>query len=245
MYRHYNLVKSGGIANEKNYKLTKYLKNLIGQGLSPSHIKDTENLSDIEAYALEAALIEYYGLKNLCNLTEGGIIQNPMIGKHHTEATKQKVSAIASTPEKLAHAAECSIRGQVVQYDNGDYRKLFHRHFKKRLDADLRLLKQVIRDIRKSLTPPQPFRQPKQPKDRTAMIVLMDDTTKTYIRKCPQCSKHITNHHPQGFIQSLDLKRVCRQCRNNKIANWHQSHSAETSKKMLAYYYNSKKNKQS
>jgi hypothetical protein len=98
-----------------NPKLLHKINKILSLGLKIIYKKQLENVTEQEALDLEEYLIGYYGLKNLCNISHGGIggdtftnnqnkeqirkklselnkgSNNCMYGKTHTEESKEKI----------------------------------------------------------------------------------------------------------------------------------------------------------
>jgi hypothetical protein len=205
----------GKINNGINGKLFRYLQELHSNGLEPIYEKPDYNLNEITALALEAAYIEHYGLNCLCNYQSSGFG-----GMNSSDEMRLKIG----------------YRTSVQQHG---YKGTFEKY---KLDKDIKLLNEIINDIRTErlnawhllFVPLHKLGVQMKEDKRKALkeeeeqnlyeqrlIVSMDDKTKTYVRLCPSCKNKIVNHHRNGFLQSADLKRVCMSCRNKKIKKIH------------------------
>jgi len=105
--------------HNKNRKLTNKIKKL--NNIFDSKIIKTST-NEKECLDLEIQLIKDIGLKNLCNLTNGG---EGISGYHHMEKTKKKMSKLALKPERLKVAINnCKI---AISKNTGK-RKLSKKH---------------------------------------------------------------------------------------------------------------------
>lgn len=71
MYEHVLFVKKGKVTN-KNTKLTNKIKKILNLGFEIIYKKVFESSLEEICFKREIEIIEYYGLKNLCNLVTGG-----------------------------------------------------------------------------------------------------------------------------------------------------------------------------
>lgn len=132
---HLTHTKRGIIPNGNNGKLFRYIKGLLDNGVEPTIEKVNEGMTEIEALALEAAYIDYYGLDNLCNYMQSGI------------------GAVNHTPEvkaKCAWAAREQYSNKVGGWNNY-FKRIYQTALQDKLKDDLRLLRSVIADIRQDL----------------------------------------------------------------------------------------------
>ena len=95
MYDHVDNVKRGRIPNGTNTYLERKIKKILKSGNKVKYKKVFITEIDQEAFNKEIELIKEIGLKNLCNLTEGGE------GCCMSEETKRKLS-VAHTGKKLS-----------------------------------------------------------------------------------------------------------------------------------------------
>jgi hypothetical protein len=84
MYSHEKTVARGQIIIHNSY-LTRKINKILSLGLKIIYKKQLENVTEQEALDLEEYLIGYYGLKNLCNSTSGGVASSP------TEDVKRRI----------------------------------------------------------------------------------------------------------------------------------------------------------
>ncbi len=89
MYQHIKDVKRGRIPNRTNTKLGNKIKKILSSGNKVKYKKIFITENEQEVYDKEKTLIAEIGLKNLCNLTEGG---DGYIGIRFSEDHRQKIS---------------------------------------------------------------------------------------------------------------------------------------------------------
>jgi len=81
MYQHVNEVKRNRIPNKNNRKLGNKIKKILDAGHKIKYKKFLITENENEAFIREKELIAEIGLKNLCNLTEGG---EGLVGYRHS-----------------------------------------------------------------------------------------------------------------------------------------------------------------
>lgn len=89
---HANWLETATIKN--NRKLYFKIKKLNFLGLDILYNFPYQDKTDEEAFDLETELIDFHGLKNLCNLRGGGLGggKGPAVGHKVTDATRKKIS---------------------------------------------------------------------------------------------------------------------------------------------------------
>jgi hypothetical protein len=92
MTRHVKCVKIGKIPNHSNKYLFNKIKCILKDSPTIQHEKLEEGLTELDALALEAAFIEYYGYDNLCNFEKGGFGFGRRSGFKLSAETKQRMS---------------------------------------------------------------------------------------------------------------------------------------------------------
>ncbi len=92
MYQHVKDVQRGRIPNRTNVYLYYKIKEILDSGYKIKYKEVFETDIGQEAYNREKQLITEIGLKNLCNITEGGKGGSGMFEKKHSEETKCKMS---------------------------------------------------------------------------------------------------------------------------------------------------------
>lgn len=220
MYQHLNDVKQGRLTNGVNGKLFRALHSLISSGLQPLYEKPQENITEIEALALEAAFIDYYGIDNLCNYQASGFGCT-----NHSETVKVKCGYAA---HKQNHP---EYKGTLE-----DYIQL--KHFNLIVKRELGIRRDIIWFHRVRMKEEKKQKRTRQKANQKAndiaslLLVSMDDEAKEYVRKCPSCFQLIVNHHKIGFMQSARKRRVCRECTNKKLSTSHKAIASITSKRM-------------
>ncbi len=127
MYQHVESVKYGQIPNGSNTKLGHKIKKILSLELKVKYKKVflTENKQD--AYNKEKELIEEIGLKNLCNLTDGGeggfsSEQQKLNNKKSQE--KQKFLR-ENNPEWVDKRSKAISEGLKEAYGNGSREKTY------------------------------------------------------------------------------------------------------------------------
>jgi hypothetical protein len=127
MYKHEKDVKLGKIPNKTNYDLFYKIKYLIDNQMEVEYEKLKENVDEMEALALEAAFIDFYGIENLCNYCKswsGIMYRSEKTRKRQSDAHKGIRSYMYGKPKtteqklknSLAHTGEKNSR-----YDNNIY----------------------------------------------------------------------------------------------------------------------------
>lgn len=224
MYCHEKNVRNGRVPNigrksdGGNQKLFNKIRAIHEQNLNVLYDVPKDQMTELEAYALEAAFIDYYGLDNLCNLVEGGIVPNPMKGKHHTEETKAK-NRLPGLMARIKQMGYSSLE---------QYNEL--RHWLQQ-DEEYQLLFDSIQSIREQRL--SEWENRFKPLERMGMamaqtereayknerlgIVERNNETKTYVRLCPECKVTITHSRADSLYMSARDKRACNECRKNKL----------------------------
>jgi len=121
MFKHEKDVRLGKIPNKTNYKLYHKIKKLIDRGVPIRYEKLIENVGELEALALESALIEYYGIDNLCNYFKswsGKSLRSEKTRIKQSLANKGSKSYMYGKPKtdeqklknKLAHMGKNNVR---------------------------------------------------------------------------------------------------------------------------------------
>lgn len=92
MYAHIKDVQRGRIPNGTNRKLGNKIKKILSSGDKVKYKKVFITENGRKAFLKEKELIAEIGLKNLCNITNGGDGNNYWLGKFRSQETKQKIS---------------------------------------------------------------------------------------------------------------------------------------------------------
>lgn len=92
MYDHESQVKRGLVPNRSNVYLGYKIKKILITGLQIKYNKVLITENEQEAYNKERDLIETIGLKNLCNVSPGGIGSNGNKGRTFTAEHRKKIS---------------------------------------------------------------------------------------------------------------------------------------------------------
>lgn len=100
MYRHEKKILRG--SSTGNHHLDNTIKRIHKSGERVIHRKIISNVTEEEAFSKEKQLIAQFGMKNLCNYTEGGDGWSP------TEETRAKISR-ANTGKKRSDEARRKI----------------------------------------------------------------------------------------------------------------------------------------
>lgn len=229
MFQHVKDVRSGKITNGINGKLFRYIKGLTDDGQSPVNEVAIENVSEIDALALEAAFIEFYGLDNLCNYQSSGFGCTNHTDEMKALIREKTMKAMASmSPEDKKKQQTAWLLNYVNRYDDNDFRKTFDRLRKKQLEPDLQLLKRVIGGIRRSLTPKEPSnldnkiaRQAKREAMYKARgITVCDKVNKVFKRECPNCKKELSYALYDSLMTTARKGAECLECMGKKSSVW-------------------------
>ena len=174
---------------------------MIQHNLKPIYNFPIANVDDRTAYAWEAAHIQYYGLSNLTNIVPGGIVYNPMAGKHHKKESKEKVKMHHNTTEYITTSFLRAVKqyGGFGRYLEKLYRKQ-ERKQKEQLRRDLRSLNSTINYIKKQLIKNEKRKQIHRAKTLKYAGCLYDYHNSRFSRLCPVCGDRVTH----------TLIRVCR-----------------------------------
>lgn len=202
MLKHVKDVEKGKLPNGNNGKLFRHIKSILDKGLELTYEKPQENITEVEALALEAAFIDFYGLDNLCNYQVSGFGCN----NHMTEEAKERLRQTAYYGNVKQHPTfYVGIRyiDKVVVPQLREEAK----QQKRQLKEDLKLLGEVIGDMRKALIE-------KEVEDNYTSIgiVTLDKDKHIYERRCPTCSCTITHKTLPILLKSARLHRVCYSC---------------------------------
>lgn len=239
MYRHEKDARSGRVISRNGF-LYKEIKSIIQSNQSPICETVQDKLTELEAFALEAATIEYYGIDNLCNIRMNQMESHQ---RYKPAVTAQKIKQAnrhMGPVNKMREAAakKCNLPFQPFQ----SYIELFNYHWKNAdnkeknrqriakdvwLKPELKLLKEVISDIRKTL---QEQKNANRVKESDADLLIVD--REKGIRLCPQCNATVQHNGPtkvHACLQSAREKNVCITCRNasigTKLKEYYKSHT--------------------
>jgi hypothetical protein len=168
--RHVSMAKSNHTDTAKNPHLYRKIKSILAAGYNDIGYEFlATEMEEIEAYALEAAYIEYYG-NTLCNICKGGISDTShLVGRKLPEdilkrisfRTKRKMKEVMKRPENvflmrwssalLQFHNAIKTHGSWAAYQQYKKDKELASHRASELRQNLKLLGSVIYDIRVEL----------------------------------------------------------------------------------------------
>lgn len=111
MKQHVSIARNDSRDTKKNPHLYNKIKKILNSGHTDINYEILGNeLTETDAFALEAAYIEYYS-DTLCNISKGGIQSNPWQGKTRSESDKQKIrDGVLRNKLAIDKSNECNAR---------------------------------------------------------------------------------------------------------------------------------------
>ena len=196
---HLRQVKRGELPNDNNGKLFRCIKALLDKGTEPMIVKVNDQMPEIEALALEAALIDFYGLENLCNYQQSGIG-----AVKHTEETKARCRR-ASLIQHATH------NGGFSNYFESIWKRDVGKPRLKVIKARLKLLETIIKDIQKELKAQEQFKAQLLKWQRGCFGRRLNKV-KRFKRNCPKCGAECWYSHSTSYHKFNKRKALCGSC---------------------------------
>jgi hypothetical protein len=230
-------VRKGKLPNESNSKLFNKINAIVNKEGHIIYEKAIEKVTEIEALALEAAYIDFYGKDQLCNIFVCGF------GGNLTYEQKMNRSYVT-----YKHY-NSDFNGTL-----NDYKQLIKT---KLLKEDLKLLDEVINDIRKQrlLEWDQSFiplynlgakikREQMEKQIREEYLITVNDKEKQrFVRLCPVCCSEVCHKNYASLLYSAKSHRKCKACEIKNMtkrvtSTEHRSIVRRSSKARIGLKYN-------
>lgn len=213
MYKHEHKTRNHNLPNGSNGYLYREIKSILQCSGSIEYEVANDNMTEEEAFALEACYIQEYGIENLCNVATPGLDWGLSKGTNGYKHTKENVEYFKHTG-LIGRAKQ---EGMTVE-------QLQQRTRKKALQKDLKLLNNVINGIRSKLLKKE--RQELQAREKAekdkkqdmllkGKFIVCDKVNGIYERYCPKCNKVLSYNTWQGFYRACEKSSVCVCCSNS------------------------------
>jgi len=145
--RHVSVAKSNHISQQKNPYLYRKINKILNCGYNDIDYEFFgESLDEVEAYALEAAYIDYYK-GSTCNISRGGLsdASNYLKGRKRMQSTKDKCR-MSATRNVFAIQKSKDIRANKMGFNSwSEYQKNVE------LRTNLKFLDSIMADIKEDL----------------------------------------------------------------------------------------------